>query len=119
VYASEFGCTVAFATANPTPAQNPASNAANWSGTSGDPRGNVPNGFLRGDPFEQFDAALNKKFALPWESSFFELRIQFYNVLNKTNFTPPGMTCCSTSFGRVTSTYGPGRVGQILARLAF
>ena len=119
VYASEYGCTVGFATANPAPKPSPTSNTADWSGTSGDPRGNVPNGFLRGDPFEQLDAALNKKFALPWESSFFELRIQFYNVLNKTNFTPPGMTCCSTSFGRVTSTYGPGRVGQIQARLAF
>jgi len=48
-----------------------------------------------------------------------EFRGDFYNVVNKTNFTPPGMTCCSTSFGRITSTYGPGRIGQVQARLMF
>jgi len=108
-----------FATTNPNPVATPSSNSANWSGTSADPRGDVPNGFLRGDWFDQLDAGINKTFQLPWEKTRLEFRGQFYNVLNKTNFTPPGMTCCSTSFGRITSTYGPGRIGQVQARLIF
>lgn len=101
VYATLYGCTVGFAI------------------TAADPRGDVPNGVLRGDSFWQLDAGLNKTFGLPWDHTKVEFRGQFYNVLNKTNFTTPGMTCCSTSFGRITSTYGPGRIGQIQALVRF
>jgi hypothetical protein len=107
------GCTLGFATTNPNP------NNSTGTGSASDPRGNVPNGVLRGDTFDQLDAGVNKTFRLPWESMRLEFRGQFYNVLNKTNFTVPGMTCCSTSFGRITSTYGPGRIGQLQARLWF
>ena len=107
------GCTLGFSTTNPTPT------AASGAGSVSDPRGNVPNGVLRGDSFDELDAGVNKTFNLPWENMRLEFRGQFYNVLNKTNFTTPGMTCCSTSFGRITSTYGPGRIGQIQARLMF
>ena len=95
------GCTVGFDTSNP------------------DPRGDARNGMLRGDSFSELDASLNKKFKLPWDNASFEFRVQFYNLLNKTNFTVPGMTCCSTSFGRITSTYGPGRIGQFQGRIWF
>ena len=113
------GCVLGFATTNPTPVANPISDTADWSNTSADPRGNVPNGLLRGDMFDELDAGLYKTFSLPWEHLHLEFRGEFFNVLNKTNFTPPGMTCCSTSFGRITSTYGPGRIGQLQARLWF
>lgn len=118
VYASLYGCTVSFATTNPNAAPTPTDNNVDWSGTSADPRGNVSNGYLRGDWFDQLDTGINKTFYLP-ERLRLEFRGQFYNILNKTNFTPPGMTCCSTSFGRITSTYGPGRIGQVQARLIF
>lgn len=107
-------CTVGFATVNPH-ALNNTTDANNYY----DPRGDVPNGFLRGDSYDSLDAGVNKMFSLPWYHTRLELRGQFYNVLNKTNFTVPGMTCCSTSFGRITSTYGPGRIGQVQARLLF
>lgn len=119
VYAANYGCVVGFATTKPNPIPNPTSFSADWSGTAADPRGEVPNGLLRGDSFDELDAGLNKTFQLPWDRAQLEFRGQFYNVLNKTNFTTPGMTCCSTSFGRITSTYGPGRIGQIQARLMF
>jgi hypothetical protein len=95
------GCTLGFSTAG------------------ADPRGNVPVGLLRGDFYDELDASVMKKFQLPWNNAQFEIRVEFYNVLNKTNFTTPGMTCCSTSFGRIDSTYGPGRIGQIQARMWF
>ncbi len=107
------GCTLGFATTNPN------ANNGTGAGSSADPRGNVPNGLLRGDSFDSLDMSVNKTFLLPWEGLRLEFRGQFYNVANKTNFTVPGMTCCSTSFGRITSTYGPGRIGQIQARLLF
>jgi hypothetical protein len=119
VYASEYGCTVAFATSRPGAPTTSPDPGVDGTGTSLDPRGNVPNGFLRGDSFSELDAGVNKTFYLPWEGLRLQFRGQFYNVLNKTNFTVPGMTCCSTSFGRITSTYGPGRIGQIQARLMF
>lgn len=114
--ASYNGCTVAFQTTPYTTNPNGTATIPN------DPRGNVNNGFLRGDFFDELDAGVNKKFALPWYNSFFELRVDFYNAVNKTNFGVPGMTCCSTSFGRITNTLGasgPGRVGQIQGRLWF
>ncbi len=103
------GCVVGFTNTNPTPATPDLVN---------DPRGDVPNGLLRADSFDQLDVGLNKTFRLPYKMRF-EVRGQFYNVLNKTNFAVPGMTCCSTSFGRITTAYGPGRIAQLQGRLLF
>lgn len=87
------------------------------------PFGNAPNGYFRSDPLHQLDLALNKTFPLGFEGVTAELRGQFYNVLNKTNFAPPGTTCCSSSFGVITDTYGaggsPGRVGQVALKINF
>ena len=112
------GCQVEFATVDPHPI-TASSATADQTGTAGDPRGNVGVGFLRGDFYDELDAGIHKKFPMPWEGSYFEFQATFYNVLNKTNFTVPGMTCCSTSFGRISSTYGPGRIGQLEARMWF
>lgn len=132
------GCTLGFATSalypatdsttgqpinpkalpNPTNADGSTNFNADWTGTSGDPRGNVPNGFLRGDHYWSMDAGIYKTFNLP-DHLKLEFRGQFYNVLNHTNFYTPGMTCCSTSFGRITGAYGPGRIGQIQGLLRF
>lgn len=83
------------------------------------PFGNAPTGYFRADPFHQLDIALNKSFALPWDGVQVQFRGQFYNVLNKTNFQPPGTTCCSSSFGVITDTYGPGRIGQVALKILF
>jgi outer membrane receptor protein involved in Fe transport len=112
VYASLYGCTLGFSQTNPLVTDTEQD--AHW-----DPRGDVPNGLLRSDSYWQLDAGLEKTFRLPWYHSTLQLRGQFYNILNKTNFTVPGMTCCSTSFGRITSAYGPGRQGQLQAMVRF
>ena len=83
------------------------------------PFGDSPNGLYRADPFNSLDLALNKTFALPVENFKVQFRGQFYNVLNKTNFQPPGTTCCSTSFGQITDTFGPGRIGQVALKVLF
>lgn len=83
------------------------------------PFGNSPNGLYRSDPFNSLDLALNKTFQMPVEGVKVQFRGQFYNVMNKTNFQPPGTTCCSTSFGQITDTYGPGRIGQVALKILF
>jgi hypothetical protein len=107
------GCTTAFLIPGTTTL--PVAGTA----VSIDPRGNVTNECLRGDSFDELDAGVNKKFSLPWEKSFLELRFDVYNAVNKTNFTAPGMTCCSTSFGPISSTFGLGRIAQVQALISF
>jgi hypothetical protein len=82
------------------------------------PFGNLSRNPLRADPFNQVDMGLNKTFALPIEQAQLQFRAQAYNVLNKTNLLPPGTTCCSTSFGVVTSSYMP-RILQFAVKLAY
>jgi hypothetical protein len=48
----------------------------------------------------------------------FELRAEFYNLLNHANFNVPGFTYGAADFGVVTSAR-PGRTVQLAARLAF
>lgn len=83
------------------------------------PFGDAPNGMFRADPLHQLDMALNKSFQLPLDGVSAQFRAQFYNVLNKTNFQPPGTTCCGSSFGVITDTYGPGRIGQFALKILF
>jgi hypothetical protein len=82
------------------------------------PFGNLRRNPLRADPFNQVDMGLNKTFALPIEQAQLQFRAQAYNILNKTNLLPPGTTCCSTSFGVVTSSYMP-RILQFAVKLTY
>ncbi|MBS1814250.1 MAG: TonB-dependent receptor [Acidobacteria bacterium] len=110
--ATSIGCTP-FLTATLAP------NSAAPAGYPDTPFGNAPNGMFRADPLHQLDLALNKTFKLPLEGVSAQFRGQFYNVLNKTNFQPPGTTCCGSSFGVITDTYGPGRIGQFALKILF
>jgi hypothetical protein len=48
----------------------------------------------------------------------FDLRGEFYNLLNHANFNVPGATLGAADFGVVTSAR-PGRQVQLAARLSF
>ena len=83
------------------------------------PFGNAARNPFRGDFFFQLDAGVNKTFALPWEGSGVQFRMQGYNVLNKTNFQPAGSNAGSTTtFGQVTATYLP-RIVQFALKANF
>jgi hypothetical protein len=82
------------------------------------PFGNLKRNPLRADSFNQVDMGINKTFALPIERAQLQFRAQAYNVLNKTNLLPPGTTCCSSSFGVVTSAYMP-RILQFAMKLTY
>jgi hypothetical protein len=70
------------------------------------------------------DASLFKKFLLPKGTSF-EIRGEFFNVLNTPEFGAPGTSIGSATFGSVASSSGvltqsnDPRIGQLTARINF
>ncbi|MGB6631980.1 MAG: TonB-dependent receptor, partial [Terriglobales bacterium] len=66
---------------------------------------------LRSDGVDNFDVAAFKNLVLDREGrTSMEFRVEFFNLFNRTQFSPPNTTCCSTNnanFGVVTST-APG-----------
>ncbi len=65
------------------------------------------------------DASLFKKFAIT-EGTSFEIRGEYFNVLNTPNFGGPGTGIGSSTFGVVTLTQANDpRIGQITARINF
>jgi hypothetical protein len=65
------------------------------------------------------DASLFKKFQVR-ENTSFEIRGEFFNILNTPNFGGPGTSVGSSTFGVVTMTQiNDPRIGQITARINF
>jgi hypothetical protein len=65
------------------------------------------------------DAALFKQFILHERTSF-EIRGEFFNVLNTPNFGGPNTTIGNSSFGAVTLTQAnDARIRQLTARINF
>jgi hypothetical protein len=65
------------------------------------------------------DASLFKKFPIH-ESATFEIRGEFFNVLNTPNFGGPGTTPGSTNYGVVgLNEANDARIGQLTARINF
>jgi hypothetical protein len=65
------------------------------------------------------DASLFKRFAITERTSF-EIRGEFFNILNTPNFGGPGTSIGSSTFGTVTLTQANDpRIGQLTARINF
>jgi hypothetical protein len=65
------------------------------------------------------DASLFKKFPIH-ENATFEIRGEFFNVLNTPNFGGPGATPGGTTYGVVTlNEANDARIGQLTARFNF
>jgi hypothetical protein len=79
--------------------------------------GNSPRSGLRGAPIVTTDATLEKSFAIT-ERWKFDLRGEFYNLLNHAIFNVPGFTFGNADFG-VVSSARPGRTVQLAGRLSF
>ena len=79
--------------------------------------GNSPRSGLRGAPFITTDATVEKSFSIR-EGLHFDLRGEFYNLLNHAIFNIPGFTLGSGDFGAVTSARAP-RTAQLAARFSF
>ena len=70
--------------------------------------------------FSELDFGLHKNFNLWSESKYVQFRAEAFNVLNKTNFSPGGLslTTNSSSYGQFTSTF-PARQLQLALKLYF
>ena len=79
--------------------------------------GNSPRSGLRGASLISTDLTLEKSFHLK-EKAKFDLRAEFYNLLNHANFNVPGATLGAADFGLVTSARS-GRTVQLAGRLSF
>ncbi len=112
--------------AGPTKYLNPRSNPTNlWFSPSSfsapalGTEGNAGRNLLRGPGLNNFDFALEKGLRIT-ESTRMELRFEFYNLFNHTQFDPAGITTDfnSPAFGTETAAYSP-RVIQLGAKFYF
>ena len=87
--------------------------AANPLGTFGDAGYNS----LRAPGFFDMDASLSRGFRLR-ERAQFQLRFEFFNLLNHANFNPPTSTLSSASFGKIQSAADP-RILQFALKFTF
>jgi hypothetical protein len=69
-------------------------------------------------PFYQADLGLHKEFPVWKENWKLELRGEFFNLLNKTNFGAPDSNRSNSGFGTIRSTQ-PARVIQFALKLGF
>ena len=81
------------------------------------PFGNAGRNSARGDSIYQLDMALSKSFNV-FKDNRIELRVEAFNVLNKTNFRAPNGNRSSAAFGSTTATYDPRQV-QLGAKFIF
>ncbi len=79
---------------------------------------------IRQTIYPLLDASLFKQFVIR-EGTSFEIRGEFFNILNTPNFGAPNTTVGAANFGSVASTSGvltqanDARIGQLTARINF
>lgn len=74
--------------------------------------GDMGRNIVRGPGFERIDLSLFKNISITGEHRL-QLRIEAFNVFNKTNFGNPGFQIGTSTFGQITSTNGDGRIIQL------
>jgi hypothetical protein len=79
--------------------------------------GNSPRSVLRGPSLIQTDVTLEKTIGLFGQKRL-DVRVEAYNVLNRTNFNIPGFTLGAADFGVISSARQP-RTVQLGARFHF
>ncbi len=77
-------------------------------------------GNLRGDGTNEMNASLLKRFSLGGDGRrYFQLRGEFFNVLNHPTFQFPNLAPTNTAFGLITGQSNRSRQVQIGARIVF
>lgn len=82
------------------------------------PFGNAGRNIARSHPFYQLDLGVHKDFPLPRESMRFQVRAEFFNLLNKTNFRAAEGNRSSAAFGTIRSTFDARQI-QLALKLYF
>jgi len=82
--------------------------------------GNSPRNPLVGPGVKTLDLSASKTFKPPkLESHLVMFRAEFFNALNTPQFSNPGGTLGTGTFGRVTSTSIPNRQIQLALKYSF
>ena len=91
-----------------------------WAPETGARFGNTARNNLRGPGFFETDLSIYRTFSIS-ESVKFQLRAEALNATNHANFGNPSSDINSSTFGFITSTYGPNQSRQLRfgARLSF
>jgi hypothetical protein len=84
---------------------------------STNPFGDAGRNAFRAPGTWQLDTGFDKSFAIR-EKTRLQFRSEFFNILNKTNFSPPTATTTSSAFGTIRSTYAPRQI-QFALKLVF
>jgi hypothetical protein len=79
--------------------------------------GNAGYNSLAGPGFVDVDANVTRRFPIR-ERQRVDLRFEFFNLLNHTNFNPPVSSRSSSTFGRIQSAGDP-RIIQLAAKFVF
>ncbi len=75
---------------------------------------------LRGDGTNEVNASVLKRFAIRDDGkTYFQLRGEFFNVLNHPTFAFPNLAPTNSAFGLITATSNRSRQVQLGARLVF
>ncbi len=82
------------------------------------PFGNAGRNTVRGPRFWSLDVQATKRVPMPWPQGSLEVRVEAFNVLNRSNFRAPNGNRSANAFGTITSTYDP-RILQVGVKLAF
>ncbi|HMC58244.1 MAG TPA: hypothetical protein VKJ01_03535, partial [Candidatus Solibacter sp.] len=110
------GAPIYLSTGNPLAYLNPAAFSVP---SFTQPWGTAARNMVRAPAFYNLDFGLHKSFALGPESRFLQIRAEAFNLLNRTNFAPPGtLSANSSGFGVFSSTF-PARQIQIAMKLVF
>ena len=82
------------------------------------PFGNAARNAVRGPRFWQTDLAVSRRIGLARGGAALELRAEFFNLFNRTNFRAPNGNRSSAAFGTITQTYDARQV-QLGAKFLF
>jgi len=83
------------------------------------PFGNAPRNAARGPAIFTLDLGLHKSVGLPLATSRVEMRVEVFNLLNRSNFSPPNGNRSSTAFGTINSLATPLRQIQLGLKVDF
>jgi hypothetical protein len=83
--------------------------------------GNSATGIINGPGQASLDLSLTKMFPLRWprEGSSLQVRAEFFNTLNHSQFADPDNNFSSPTFGVISSTSVNPRVGQLALQFSF
>jgi hypothetical protein len=73
---------------------------------------------LRGDGTNELNASMLKRFEIR-EKTYFQLRFEAFNVMNRPTFAFPGLAPTNSAFGLISSQSNRSRSIQFAGRFVF